>query len=160
LKDLWHRALAYFGLAEDEEYEALEQDYDEFEDLPFREQPAVKKIQRRERTEPLAKAERSSTLHSISSPPMKVHLIEPKSFNDAQRVADKFRVNTPVIMNLQNTEADLSKRLIDFASGLTYGLGGGMQKIAEKVFLLSPANVEVSAEEKKRWQERGFFNQL
>jgi cell division inhibitor SepF len=74
-------------------------------------------------------------------------------------VADQFKDSVPVILNLQTTEAELSKRLIDFASGLTYALDGGMQRIADKVFLLTPRNVEVSAEERARLVEKGFFNQ-
>ena len=73
--------------------------------------------------------------------------------------ADKFKQDIPVILNLQTTDAELAKRLIDFTSGLTYALGGGMQKIADKTFLLTPRNVEVSAEEKARLVEKGFFNQ-
>ena len=73
-----------------------------------------------------------------------MHLVIPKSFNDAQDVADKFKDSIPVIINLQGSETDLSKRLIDFASGLTYALDGGMQRIADKVFLLTPRNVELS----------------
>ena len=76
-----------------------------------------------------------------------------------QWVADKFKQAVPVILNLQTTDNELAKRLIDFTSGLTYALGGGMQKIAEKTFLLTPRNVEVSAEEKARLIEKGFFNQ-
>ena len=83
----------------------------------------------------------------------------PKSFNDAQQVADKFRDGIPVVLNLQSTDSELSKRLIDFTSGLTYGLDGGMQKIAEKVFMLTPRNVEISAEERASLIEKGFFNQ-
>ena len=83
---------------------------------------------------------------------------EPPVFN-AQEVADRFKRNVPVILNLQSTSSDLSKRLIDFASGLTYALDGGMQRIADKVFLLTPRNVEVSAEERARLIEKGFFNQ-
>jgi cell division inhibitor SepF len=85
--------------------------------------------------------------------------VTPYSFNDAQEVADKFKEETPVILNLQTTDSELAKRLIDFTSGLTYALGGGMQKIADKTFLLTPRNVEVSAEEKARLVEKGFFNQ-
>jgi cell division inhibitor SepF len=88
-----------------------------------------------------------------------VHLVTPRNFNDAQEIADHFKRSTPVIINLQTTGTELSKRLIDFASGLTYALGGGMQKIADKVFLLTPPNVSVSAEERERLMERGFFNQ-
>jgi cell division inhibitor SepF len=90
---------------------------------------------------------------------VRVHLVIPKSFNDAQDVADKFKDSIPVILNLQGSDSELSKRLIDFASGLTYALDGGMQRIADKVFLLTPRNVEVSAEERARLIEKGFFNQ-
>jgi cell division inhibitor SepF len=74
-------------------------------------------------------------------------------------VADKFKDSIPVIINLQGSETDLAKRLIDFASGLTYALDGGMQRIADKVFLLTPRNVELSSEERARLIEKGFFNQ-
>ncbi|MGI8572688.1 MAG: cell division protein SepF, partial [Solirubrobacteraceae bacterium] len=90
---------------------------------------------------------------------VRVHFVAPKSFNDVQDVADKFKDSIPVILNLQGTETDLAKRLIDFSSGLTYALDGGMQRIADKVFLLTPHNVEVSAEERARLVEKGFFNQ-
>jgi cell division inhibitor SepF len=90
---------------------------------------------------------------------VRVHLVIPKSFNDAQDVADKFKNAIPVIINLQGIDTDLSKRLIDFSSGLTYALDGGMQRIADKTFLLTPRNVEVSAEQRAQLLEKGFFNQ-
>jgi cell division inhibitor SepF len=92
--------------------------------------------------------------------PVKVHLVVPKNFNDAQLVADKFKGDIPVILNLQGCDAELSKRLIDFSSGLTYALDGGIERIADKVFLVTPRNVEVSAEERQRLIEKGFFNQF
>ena len=88
-----------------------------------------------------------------------MHVVTPRSFNDAQQVADEFKRSKPVIINLQSTDRELSKRLIDFSSGMTYALGGGMQRIAQGIFLLTPQNVEVSAEEKARLLEGGFFNQ-
>jgi cell division inhibitor SepF len=88
-----------------------------------------------------------------------MHVVTPRSFNDAQQVADEFKRSKPVIINLQSTDRELSKRLIDFSSGMTYALGGGMQRIAQGIFLLTPQNVEVSAEEKARILEGGFFNQ-
>jgi cell division inhibitor SepF len=92
--------------------------------------------------------------------PARVHLVVPRSFNDAQQIADRFKQGTPVIINLQSSEQELSKRLIDFASGLTYAMDGAMQRVADKVFLLTPRNVEVSAEERARLLEGGgFFNQ-
>jgi cell division inhibitor SepF len=88
-----------------------------------------------------------------------MHVVTPRSFNDAQQVADEFKRSKPVIINLQSTDRELSKRLIDFSSGMTYALGGGMQRIANGIFLLTPEDVEVSAEEKARILEGGFFNQ-
>ncbi len=86
----------------------------------------------------------------------KPQVISPASFNDAQEVADRFKTNNPVIMNLQGADRDLARRLIDFASGLCYGLGGSMEKVATQVYLITPTNVEVSAEERRRL-ERGQY---
>ena len=86
----------------------------------------------------------------------KPYVVAPTSFNHAQEVADKLKVNQPVIVNLQNVDRDLSRRIIDFASGLCYGVGGQMERVANQVFLLTPSNVEVSAEERRRLQEHGY----
>jgi cell division inhibitor SepF len=86
----------------------------------------------------------------------KPHVVGPSSFDDAQEVADKFKVNVPVILNLQGVDRDLSRRIIDFASGLCYGLGGQMERVANQVYLLTPCDVEVSPEERRRLQERGY----
>jgi len=86
----------------------------------------------------------------------KPHALSPVSFDDAQELADKFKGNQPVIMNLQNADRDLARRLIDFASGLCYGVGGQMEKVANSVYLLTPSNVEVSPEERRRMQEHDF----
>lgn len=80
--------------------------------------------------------------------------LSPGGFGDAQEIADKFMANQPVIMNLEGLERDLSRRLIDFASGLCYGLSGTMKKVANQVFLLTPADVEVPAEDRRRLGER------
>jgi cell division inhibitor SepF len=87
----------------------------------------------------------------------KPHVMSPSSFNDAQELADHFKTTNPVIMNLQAADRDLARRLIDFASGLCYGLGGSMEKVANQVYLLTPTNVEVSAEERRRL-ERGLYS--
>jgi cell division inhibitor SepF len=92
--------------------------------------------------------------------PTRVSVLEPSSFNDAQSLADRFKRQQPVILNLQNVDGDLSRRMVDFCSGLTYALDGHIQTVASRVFLLTPRNVEVSAEERKRIAERAFFNQL
>jgi cell division inhibitor SepF len=85
--------------------------------------------------------------------------VAPKSFNDAQDVGDRFRDGVPVIINLQAADPALAMRVIDFASGLTYALEGGMQRIADKVFVVTPRNVEFSAEQRAEMIEKGFFNQ-
>jgi cell division inhibitor SepF len=102
-----------------------------------------------------------AVVRPIPSPaPGKVHFIEPTGFNDAEEIGEKFKADIPVIVNLQGMEGETAKRLIDFAAGLTFGLDGRIQKVADKVFLLTPRNVEVTAEERRRLQERGFFNQV
>ena len=177
--DLWHKALVYFGMAD----EPYDDDYDE-DDEPdrrdrrvatddlersYRERPNVRRLGPRRRDadfdDIFADEPRTISRPPIMRPvenrphPSEVHLVVPKSFNDAQQIADKFKGTVPVILNLQSAETDLAKRLIDFSSGLTYALDGGMQRVADKVFMLTPRNVEVSAEERARLLEKGFFNQ-
>jgi cell division inhibitor SepF len=89
-------------------------------------------------------------------PSAKPQVVAPTSFNQAQEVADKLKGGLPVIVNLQNVDRDLSRRLIDFASGLCYGVGGKMDRVANNVFLLTPSNVEVSAEERQRLHDHGY----
>jgi len=86
------------------------------------------------------------------------HVVSPTSFNHAQELADKFKANQPVILNLQGVDRELARRLIDFSSGLCYGLGGHMEKVAHQVYLLTPADVVVSAEERRRLSERGLHD--
>jgi cell division inhibitor SepF len=173
-RDTWHRALVYFGLAEDDQY-ADDEVVDDVEpeaelEERYRDRSQVRRVTSRRRDEideifadePPSRG-RTRVLRPVGNgradDNVRVHLVIPKNFNDAQQIADKFKDSIPVILNLQGVDTDLSKRLIDFASGLTYALDGGMQRIADKVFLLTPRNVEVSAEERARLLEKGFFNQ-
>ncbi len=195
-RDSWHRALVYFGLAEERGYvdefeiereqaRAAEQQRErerpssrgsepeeEMEDR-YRERPNVRRLApRRPRRDDFddifaddePRGGRPTTAlrpveRARNGGDVRVHLVIPKSFNDAQQVADKFKQGIPVVLNLQSSDTDLAKRLIDFASGLTYALDGGMQRIAHKVFMLTPRNVQISAEEKAELIEKGFFNQ-
>jgi cell division inhibitor SepF len=174
-RDTWHRALVYFGLAEEDEGYHDDAEFEpehELEDR-YRERPNVRRLDSRRRRDEIDEifAEDSPrpgrgetrVLRPVGNgraADLQVHLVVPKNFNDAQQIADRFKDRVPVILNLQTTDADLSKRLIDFASGLTYALDGGMQRVADKVFMLTPRNVEVSAEERARLLgEGGFFNQ-
>lgn len=189
VSDLWHRTLVYFGMADepddydddvdddaDRRYSERERDRERrssssaHEDLErsYRERPNVRRLGPRRRDNDFddifadeAPRGRAPVMRAVEnrSQPAEVHLVVPKSFNDAQQIADRFKAGVPVILNLQGAETDLAKRLIDFSSGLTYALDGGMQRVADKVFMLTPRNVEVSAEERARLLEKGFFNQ-
>jgi len=88
----------------------------------------------------------------------KPFIVVPTSFNQAQDVADRFKSSQPVILNLQGADRDLMRRLLDFSAGLCYALGGQMEKVASQVYLLTPSNVEVSLEERRRLQERGLHD--
>lgn len=92
-----------------------------------------------------------------ATPAANVHVCEPRSFNDAQEIGDRLKAGQPVIMNLQHNERELQRRLIDFASGLCYALSGTMSKAADQVFLLTPANVDVSDAEVERLSSRGLY---
>ena len=94
---------------------------------------------------------------TVPGPAAKVHVAAPSEFADAQEIADRFRNGQPVIVNLGNAYRELAHRMIDFCSGVAYALGGSMDKVADKVFLMTPTNVELSAEEKRRLQERGLY---
>jgi cell division inhibitor SepF len=99
----------------------------------------------------------TSMVTPVPMPATRVHVMEPKGFNDAQEVGDRLKAGQPVILNLQAVDRDLQRRLIDFSSGLAYALNGTMSKAADQVFLLTPSNVEVSEEEKERLQARGLY---
>jgi cell division inhibitor SepF len=177
VKDMWHRTQIYFGIKEEE----WEDDYFDddgsaaHEDLESRynERPNVRRLNPRRRSgadfddifsDEVARAPRGrgrgpAATNGGQRNASQVELVVPKSFNDAQLVADKLKADVPVIINLQSADSDLAKRLIDFSSGLTYALDGSMQRVADRVFLLTPAHVTVSAEDKASLMERGFFNQ-
>jgi cell division inhibitor SepF len=173
--DLWNRTLVYFGIAEDEEWDdydaetseqQLEDTYRRRDRQNVRRLPSTDEHEGWESEEsavasPPSRRERSPRLRSVSAPaPAKVHLVVPRAFNDAKGIADRFKAQIPVIINLQSADTELSKRLIDFASGLTYALDGSMQRVADKVFLLTPRDVELSAEERAQALARGgFYNQ-
>jgi cell division inhibitor SepF len=179
VRDSWNRTLVYFGLAEDREYldeapapQRLEPEA-EIEER-YRDRPNVRRLSTRRRSGDFDDIwaeedhhRRPAVLRPVPAGrangqqrnDVRVHLVIPKSFNDAQQVADRFKDSIPVVLNLQAADSELTRRIIDFASGLTYALDGGMQRIADKVFMVTPRNVEISAEERAQLIEKGFFNQ-
>jgi len=156
---VWKKALIYLGLVEEEEeLEPLPAETHEpttFETVrPIRPDLPTSSVRRIGGDEPLAAP-------SAIAPRASMHVVEPRAFNDAKEIGDKLRVNSAVIMNLQHANADLAKRLVDFASGLTYMAQGSIKKVGDRIFLLTPPNVEVSADEaREMMSDRGFFNQF
>jgi cell division inhibitor SepF len=184
---VFRTAMVWLGLVDDDEYDEQEGQYyldDEYEDAdadaaptaatsarptatkvaPTR-QPAEsspvtvfrgRHTREHEAEAPVA-AVRSTAVKAIPMPTTRVHVMDPRGFNDAQEVGDRLKNGQPVILNLQGVDRDLQRRLIDFSSGIAYALSGTMSKAADQVFLLTPSNVEVSDEEKERLQARGLY---
>jgi cell division inhibitor SepF len=173
--------MVYLGLAEDdhedEEYEYVDGGYDSQDDrrdvrepVPF--DRTVRRLDAREEPQPMAR--RSSSVEPLrpagavpmrrvaaveDASPYRITTLQPRSYNDARQIGEEFRDGTPVIMNLTEMDDVEAKRLIDFAAGLIFGLHGGIEKVTNKVFLLTPANVEVTESDKRRIREGGFYNQ-
>lgn len=168
------KTMIYLGLAEDDDrYEAYGVDdeyddtYDDDDDRDGRDRDvraerrddvleerhaAVTPIQRGQVARVVPAPSRPAELHRIST-------IHPRTYNEAKTIGEAFRAGTPVIMNLGEMDDSDAKRLVDFAAGLVFGLHGTIERVTSKVFLLSPATVEVTPAEKVRSPERGLFNQ-
>jgi len=168
------KTMIYLGLAEDEErYDPydVEEDYADF-DAPDSTRTGDRQDRhelhevdpmddRRSPVTPITRGHMSRVtpasggtgeLHRIST-------IHPRTYNEAKTIGEAFRSGTPVIMNLTDMEDSDAKRLVDFAAGLVFGLQGTIERVTSKVFLLSPANVEVAPADKVRAPDPGFFNQ-
>jgi cell division inhibitor SepF len=167
------RAMVYLGLVDDE-YE----DYEEYEPrVPAGPRLASRAVEEEEdrppamatsTIRPMTTREDSTVSMTSVSPravvrpvPMdtgaRVHVVAPTQFGDARQIADRLMANQPVIVNLQVSDRELMRRMIDFCSGVAYALNGKMERVADKVFLVTPSNVKVSAEERLRLQENGLL---
>jgi len=153
---VWRKTLIYLGLVEDDELDSYSYD-DDYEDQPA----AAPQRQPLRRVKDERPVRRDAVVTAIPTPSSaKLHVVQPTAFNDAQEIGDKFREGISVIMNLVGADPKLARRLVDFASGLAYGLRGSMQAVTDSVYLLTPAGVQVSAEERRRFlEESGFYNQ-
>src|SRR5689334_23570540 len=161
------KTMVYLGLAEDDErYEAYD-DYDDDREQPARHEQPVRQEQpaREERSAavtplpqrtPVARVVRDVEVGGLN----RITTVHPRTYNEAKNIGEAFREGTPVIMNLTDLDDADAKRLVDFAAGLVFGLHGSIERVTSKVFLLSPAHVEVTAEEAEAPKAaRGFFNQ-
>jgi cell division inhibitor SepF len=151
---VWKKTLLYLGLVEEDEMDGR---LDLVDEAPQQQRSAPSTIRKISREE-------LSTVHQ--PPPQQapralgqIHKVTPSAYDDAKEIGDKLKSSVPVIMNLQGVEDDTFKRLTAFASGLAYGLGGDVQRLGPRMYLITPANVEVSAEERQRLK-RGLFNEF
>ncbi len=155
---VWKKTMQYLGLVEDDDLEDLD-DGIEASDMRA-EPPRVRRINREvtsvDHPETIVRTMPSSRVPAMAS----IHRSEPRRFNDARDIGERYRQGVPVIMNLQGADDTIARRLVDFASGLVFGLDGKIEMVASRVYLLTPANMEVSAEERERLVEGGFFNQF
>jgi cell division inhibitor SepF len=154
---VWKKTLTYLGLVEDDEFEQID-------GMPEAEPAQVRHIQRPQAVREVSArdADPEGIVRTIPTPRAAggIHKSEPRRFNEARDVADRFKSGTAVIMNLQSTDDAIARRLVDFASGLVYGLDGKIEMVANRVYLLTPANVEVSAEDRERIAGGAFYNQF
>jgi cell division inhibitor SepF len=174
------RTLSFLGLAEDDSRDDIDEDYsyrsgrDRIESVKdtysedYEESSGNKFksfLHRDENTKkPPVSSKPTHRLISVDSArdakSARVSVEEPHEFEEVQLIGDDLKAGVPVIINLQNTNPDLAKRIIDFCSGLTYALEGSIKKVADRVFLLTPKNTIVTSNEKEMLRERGLYNQL
>jgi cell division inhibitor SepF len=160
------RAMVQLGLVDDEDYDDYEV-YDEPQPAPAGARPRPYEEPVSAQVRPLPRDRdmggvtlqptRPAVVRPVPIASTRVHVVAPSGFADAQEIGERLKTNQPVIVNLQDVDSDLSRRLIDFCSGAVFVAGAKMQKVAKQVFLLTPSNVEVSDEEKRRLQERGLY---
>ena len=164
------KAMVYLGLVEDDDrydYDGYDESDDDY-DADGRHEPrhaASRSVTslggaREERSGSVATMpERRPSTGAGMRPFDRITTIHPRTYNEAKQIGESFRESTPVIMNLSDMDDSDAKRLVDFAAVLVFGLRGTIERVTNKVFLLSPADVTVTAEDKARMAESGFFNQ-
>jgi len=154
------RTLSFLGLAEEDSPDIDANDYSQ-KDIHVQKDDYDEDKSSRRNLGSLRTSRKLLSLENLKeSKKSRVAIAEPHEFEEVQMIGDDFKENIPVIINLQNTNQDLSKRIIDFCSGLTYALGGSIKKVADRVFLITPKNTLVTSNEKEILRERGLYNQL
>lgn len=156
----------YLGLVEDDDRDGYYDDHVE-DERPRYERPQPASRQPMEATASIPQRRIPAPAAPVHTPapapvvadPYRIITLHPRTYNEARQIGEEFRQGVPVIMNLTEMDDVDAKRLVDFAAGLVFGCHGAIERVTQKVFLLSPANVDVSAEDKARIAQGGFFNQ-
>lgn len=154
------KVAVYLGLVEDdqERYDTYDYDADVAADQSGRTPESVREGHRASVT-PMSSRGRLRAAVDSDVEGIRITTVHPRTYNEARTIGEEFRDGVPVIMNLTDMGDADAKRLVDFSAGLVFGQRGSIERVTAKVFLLSPANVEVTAEDKARIAEGGFFNQ-
>jgi cell division inhibitor SepF len=149
----------YLGLLEDtgryDDYDG--DDYDASDEVVSQDRAPVKRA--REASVSDLSERRQRPVPGVVAELSRITTVHPRTYNEARTVGEQYRDGTPVIMNLSDMDDSDAKRLVDFAAGLVFATRGTIERITNKVFLLSPPNVSVAAEDKQRIADSGFFNQ-
>jgi cell division inhibitor SepF len=151
-----------YGSRYDEDYDGYDDEFDDDEDVHSEPPEADTQVQRT--NEPVGTVSKLSDRRGVSAAPevtelSRITTLHPRTYNDARVIGEHFRDGVPVIMNLTEMDDADAKRLVDFAAGLIFGCRGAIDRVTSRVFLLSPPNVTVTAEDKERIAQNGFFNQ-
>jgi len=160
-----HKMAVYLGLVEDEVayedgYDSFEEEYAGYEDDETAGPNPARQAASARADYDAAPADTAQPAPVRQTADLtRITTLHPRTYNEARTIGEHFREGTPVIMNLSEMVDSDAKRLVDFAAGLIFGLRGSIDRVTNRVFLLSPASIEVTAEDKARIAERGFFNQ-
>jgi cell division inhibitor SepF len=158
----------YLGLVEDEDIDGIYDDdegFDQRDHVVRRGDEPMLRVTRPDEVPERGPAPRHDRRHEPMREPVdaldnyRITTVHPRNYNEARIIGEHFRDGTPVIMNLSDMDDADAKRLVDFAAGLVFGRHGSIERVTQKVFLLTPANVEITAEDKSRLAGAGFFNQ-
>lgn len=161
---VWRKFMVFLGLSDEDEPEYIDE-------MPYDEEPSYDSglsspslaPPARARVKTLGPSDRlpeGAVVRAAPQPAERLHVVAPSDFGDAKQIGDQLKHDVPVIVNLVDADRDLRRRLVDFSSGLAYALSCKMERVAENVFLITPANVEVSADERRRMRERGLFSRV
>lgn len=147
-ESIFKKAMRFLGIEEGEE-----EDYSSGASEDYYDEPVVKKIRTRKPSERVIR-----TIDG-EGPSFRVFISEPRAFNDVQALANKYRLGIPVIINLQNTDEITGRRILDFVSGMVYALKGGITPIGNRIYMVTPRNIEITPEDRRRLRET-FFKEL
>ena len=169
MSTFFSKTLSFLGLAEDGIDESSSYDSEKNQELDYEDYKHLYEKENKVEGESIFRRSRPDSrnyrnLHAVGSSEksekLRVTVTEPHTFEEVQKVGNDLKNGVPVIINLQSTNTDLSKRVVDFCSGLTYAIEGNIKKVADKVFLITPRNTVVTTVENKILNKEGLYNQL